>query len=122
MLQTLIVDTLVKVNYNNYVLSGSHFLQATKISDFKALMKSGRLTLDFTVNFTEPATDDDIMLVVVVYDNHSRIVMDVDTDGAKVKYPKNLDVEYFPDWLNGITMLKVFDPSVRGLFLRYRKV
>lgn len=122
LLQKLIVDTLLKVNYNNYVLSGAHFLEAKGISDFKASLKSGRLTLDFTVDFSEPVTKDYTMLVIVVYDTHSKIMMDVDTDGAKVKYPKNLDVEYFPDWLKGLTMLKAFDSSVRGLFLRYRKM
>lgn len=122
LLQKLIVDTLVEANYNNYVLSGSRFLQAKGISDFKASVKSGRLTLDFTVAFSEPAGKDYTMLVIVVYDNRSKILMDVDTDGAKVKFPKSLDVEFFPDWLKGITMLKAFDSSVRGLFLRYRKM
>lgn len=121
LLQKTIVDTLLEANYNNYVLSGSHFLTAKGISDFKASVKSGRLTLDFTVDFSEPVKEDYTMLVIVVYDTHSEILMDVDTDGAKVKYPKNLDVEYFPDWLKGITMLRAFDSSVRGLFLRYRK-
>lgn len=122
LLQKSIVDTLLTANYNNYVLSGARFLEARGVSDFSAKMKSGRLSLDFTVLFSEPAVVDYTMLVVVVSDVHSKIMMDVDTDAAKVLFPKNLDVEYFPDWLKGITMLKAFDSSVRGLFLRFRKM
>lgn len=121
-LQETIVDSLVTANYNNYVLSGSHFLDARGISDFKVSVKSGRLVLDFTVLFSEPATTDYTMLVVVLSDTHSKFMMDVDTDAAKVEAPKNLNVEYFPDWLKGITMLKAFESNVRGLFLRYKKM
>lgn len=51
LLQKLIVDSLRVFNYDNYVLSGARFLDAQGITDFKASLKSGCLTIDFTVVF-----------------------------------------------------------------------
>lgn len=108
-------------NYYCYVLMGSEFLVAKGVSDFKIAFSSKKIVLDFVVDFSVPARDEYTMIVAVVSDQTNAIMMDLVTDKTGAIFPKSLDVEYFYDFLHGMTMMKAFRPEVEGLFLRFKK-
>ena len=120
-LQTSILGPIEKNNYFNYVLAGSAFLKASRVRDFKASLVKGKLTLDFVVDFSMPAKGDWTMLVVAVADPTNYIQMTADMENAEVKSPESLEVEFFSDALEGLTMFKAFRPEIEGLYLRYKK-
>lgn len=120
-LQTAILGPIEKNNYYNYVQAGSDFLKARKIRNFKASMVKGKLVLDFVVDFSMPATADWTMLVVVVADPTNYIQMTSDMENADVDAPKSLEVEYFADALDGLSLFKAFRSEIEGLYLRFKK-
>ena len=121
LLQTAILGPIEKNNYYNYVQAGSDFLKARKIRNFKASMVKGKLVLDFVVDFSMPATADWTMLVVVVADPTNYIQMTSDMENADVDAPKSLEVEYFADALDGLSLFKAFRSEIEGLYLRFKK-
>jgi ABC-type uncharacterized transport system substrate-binding protein len=120
-LQTAILGPIAQNNYYNYVQAGSNFLKARKIRNFKASMVKGKLVLDFIVDFSMPAAADWNMLVVVVADPTNYIQMTSDMENADVDAPKSLEVEYFADALDGLTLFKAFRSEIEGLYLRFKK-
>ena len=61
------------------------------------------------------------MLVVVVADPTNYIQMTTDMENAVVDAPKTIEVEYFSDALEGLTLFKAFRSEIEGLYLRYKK-
>jgi hypothetical protein len=61
------------------------------------------------------------MLVVVVADPTNYIQMTSDMENADVDAPKSLEVEYFADALDGLSLFKAFRSEVEGLYLRFKK-
>ena len=121
LLESAILGPIEKNNYYNYVQAGSDFLKASGVKDFKASLAKGKLVLDFVVNFSMPAKNDWTMLVVVVADPTNYIQMTTDMENADVKSPESLEVEYFADALDGLTLFKAFRSEIEGLYLRYKK-
>lgn len=107
-------------NYYCYVLNGAEFVPATGVSDFKVSYKAKKMVLDFVVDFSIPARGEYSMIVAVVSDQTNAIMMDLATDKAGASFPKSMEVDYFYDFLQGMTMMKAFRPEVEGLFLRFR--
>lgn len=107
-------------NYYCYVLKGAEFLPASGISDFKIAYESKKIIIDFVVNFSIPVQDDYTMIVVVISDQTEALMMNVDMDKVDALFPKSIEVEYFYDFVRGLTMMKAFAPETEGLFLRYR--
>ena len=120
-LESIVFSEAVKSNYFNYIQLGSNFLKADPVRNFKASVKQGRLILDFVVGFSIPAGSDYTMLVIVVADPSNYIQMITDMEKADVSAPENLEVEYFSDSLEGLSLFKAFLPYVEGLYLRYKK-
>ena len=120
-LQEAILGPIEKNNYYNYVQAGSSFLKVNRIRDFKASLEKGRLALDFVAEFSKPAESDWTMLVVVVADPTNYIQMTSDMENAEVESPDNLEVEYFSDALEGLSLFKAFRSEIEGLYLRYKK-
>lgn len=120
-LKAAILGPLKEKNYYNYMQLEADFLKAEGIKNFKAAMKDGRLVLDFTVLFTVPVTADYTMLVIVVADPTNYIQMTTDMENADVSAPDGMDVEFFADGLNGLTLFRAFRSEIQGLFLRFKK-
>lgn len=120
--QKTILDPLASSNYYNYVLKGSEFLGVEKIVNFRATLEKGHLVLDFDAVVSSPVKDDYTMVVVVVADPSNYIQMTTNMESADVDAPDAVDVEFFDDGLEGLTLFKAFLPTVRGLYLRYRKL
>jgi len=120
-LQSAILGPIEKNNYFNYVQAGSNFLKASRVKDFKASLVKGKLTIDFVVAFSQPAGNDWTMLVVVVADPTNYIQMTTDMENADVQSPESLEVEYFSDALEGLTLFRAFRSEIEGLYLRYKK-
>ena len=110
-----------KNNYFNYVLAGSDFLKVLRIKDFKASFSKGKLTLDFVTEFSKPLGPDWTMLVIVVADPTNYIQMTTDMEKAEIASPKSLEVEYFTDSLEGLSLFSAFRSEIEGLYLRYKK-
>jgi len=119
--QKAILEEFASKNYYNYVQSGSNFLKAERVRNFKASLQNKRLTLDFEVDFGTPATKDYSMLVVVVADPSNYILMTTDMENSDVAGPDNIDVEFFSDGLDGLTLFRAFQSSVQGMYLRFKK-
>ena len=120
-LEAAILDPIAKSNYYNYVQAGSEFLKVLNIKKFKASFVKGKLVLDFVSEFSKPAGADWTMLVVVVGDPSNYIQMTSDMENAEVDSPATLEVEYFSDAIDGLTLFKAFRPEIEGLYLRYKK-
>lgn len=120
-LQSEILGPISKNNYFNYVLAGSDFLKVLRIKDFKASFSKGKLTLDFVTEFSKPLGPDWTMLVIVVADPTNYIQMTTDMEKAEIASPKSLEVEYFTDSLEGLSLFSAFRSEIEGLYLRYKK-
>lgn len=120
-LQEDILSPLASHNYYNYVLNGTKFLPAEGIENFQAKKKNGKLVLDYLVRFRVPVTKDYSFLVVVVNDLSNYISVTADMENSDVKAPDALEVEYYNDVLDGLTMMKSFRSEVEGLYVRFKK-
>lgn len=118
--QKSILDPLKPNNYYNYVLRGTDFLKALEIRNFKASLQNQRLVLDFDIFFDCPTSKDYTMLVVVVADPTNYILITSDMESTDVEAPDEMDVEYFDDGLDGLTLFRAFQSNVKGLYLRFR--
>ena len=120
-LKEAILSPIEQKNYFNYVQAGSDFLKVSRVRDFKASLVKGKLVLDFVTDFSKPAGPDWTMLVVVVADPTNYIQMTTDVENADVDSPDNLEVEYFADGLDGLSLFRAFRSEIEGLYLRYKK-
>jgi len=116
-----ILAPMAENNYYNYLLYKSDFLNAKGIKNFQAKTQNGKLVLDYLVRFDIPAASDYTFFVVVVTDpvNYISITADMEKSGAKA--PDAMEVEYYDDSLEGLTMLASFRADLEGLFVRFKK-
>lgn len=120
-LKAAILGPIAEKNYYNYVQAEASFLKAEGIRNFKASMKGGKLVLDFLVAFSVPVVSDYTMLVIVVSDPTNYIQMTTDMENADVSAPKGLEVEFFADGLEGLTLFRGFRSEIQGLYLRFKR-
>ena len=120
-LKSTILGDLEKMNYFNYVQWGSDFLKVEELRNFRASVANRRLVLDFVVYFSVPAGNDYSMLVVVVADPTNYVQVTCDMESAEVSAPQSIDVEYFADSLEGLSLFRAFLSYVEGLYLRFKK-
>jgi ABC-type uncharacterized transport system substrate-binding protein len=116
-----ILGPLKEFNYYNYVQSGSIFLKAQGLSNFKASFKNNRLMLDFETKFSSPIGPDYTMLVIAVADPSNYIQVTADMENADVDGPESFDIEFFNDGLQGLTLFRAFRSDIEGLYLRFKK-
>lgn len=117
----VILDPLAKSSYYNYIVANSDFLPPKGIRNLKTSMIDGRLILDFLVAVDVAATSDYNVLVIVVEDLSNYIQMTKNMDGCGADGPDGLDVEFFTDGLDGLTIFSAFRAGVEGLFVRFKK-
>lgn len=120
-LKIAVLDPLAKQNYYNYVLSGTKFLKTTGVENFQAKNKDGRLVLDYLVRFSIPVSKDYQFFVVVVADPTFYISVTTDMENSGAKAPDAMEVEYYDDNLEGLTLMKSFRSDVEGLYVRFKK-
>lgn len=121
-LQEKLKPLLEKNNYYNYIQISVDFLKAKKMDGFKARMENGRLVVDFFVHFFVPVSKEYAMLTLVVADPANDILITTQMEEARVESPQGIEVEYFADVLEGLTLFRAFRSEVQGLFLRFRKL
>ena len=120
-LKPSILGELAKSNYFNYIQWGSDFLKAGDIRNFRASVVNRRLALDFVVGFSVPVGSDYSMLVVVVADPTNYVQVTCDMEASDAVAPQNIEVEYFADSLEGLSLFRAFLSYVEGLYLRFKK-
>lgn len=120
-LKIAVLDPLAKQNYYNYVLSGTKFLPALNVENFQATKKNGKLVLDYLIRFSVPVSNEYKFLVIVVADPSNYIQVTSDMGNSDAKAPDAIDVEYYDDSLEGLTMMKSFRSDVEGLYVRFKK-
>lgn len=116
-----ILGPLKNSNYYNYVQMGSDFLKVRGLKGFRATFKNNRLILDFETVFSGPATSEYTMLVMTVADPTNYIQITTDMEKADVDGPESLEIEFFNDALEGLTLFRGFRSDIEGLYLRYMK-
>lgn len=120
-LKIAVLAPLAKQNYYNYVLSGTEFLPALNVENFQATKKNGKLVLDYLIRFSVPVSNEYKFLVIVVDDPLNYIQVTSDMGNSDAKAPDAIDVEYYDDSLEGLTMMKSFRSDVEGLYVRFKK-
>lgn len=120
-LKIAVLDPLAKQNYYNYVLSGTKFLPALNVENFQATKKNGKLVLDYLIRFSVPVSNEYKFLVIVVDDPLNYIQVTSDMGNSDAKAPDAIDVEYYDDSLEGLSMMKSFRSDVEGLYVRFKK-
>lgn len=120
-LKIAVLAPLAKQNYYNYVLSGTNFLPALNVENFQATKKNGKLVLDYLIRFSVPVSNEYKFLVIVVADPSNYIQVTSDMGNSDAKAPDAIDVEYYDDSLEGLTMMKSFRSDVEGLYVRFKK-
>lgn len=121
LLKQMILDPLARQNYYNYVALNANFLRTNGVRNFKASFVNRRLVLDFVVTFAVPVANDYTMLVAVISDVSNYIQISADMENADVEAPDDLDVEFFNDGLQGLTLFKSFRSEVEGLYFRFKR-
>lgn len=119
-LKLIVFGEASKANFFNYIQCGSEFLKVEKIRSFKASVKNRRLVLDFILDFTVPTANDYTLLVLVVADPSNYVQITADMEKAEASAPEIIDVEYFSDSLEGLSLFKAFLSYVEGLYLRFK--
>lgn len=120
-LEKMVLGTFESEACFNLVLWGSKFLGAEEIKNFSARIENRRLVLDFLVAYPViPATTEYSMLVITVWDPLNNILMTVNMDDSGVKND-SLDVEFFSDKLEGLTLFRGFSAGAEGLYVRFKK-
>jgi hypothetical protein len=61
------------------------------------------------------------MLVIAVADPSNYIQVTTDMENADVDGPESLDIEFFNDGLQGLTLFRAFQSDIEGLYLRFKK-
>lgn len=120
-LKIAVLDPLAKQNYYNYVLSETNFLPALNVENFQATKKNGKLVLDYLIRFSVPVSNEYKFLVIVVDDPLNYIQVTSDMGNSDAKAPDAIDVEYYDDSLEGLSMMKSFRSDVEGLYVRFKK-
>ena len=107
----------------NYLGDGNQFYNPKEIQNLKASISAeGKLVLEFLNAFHIPGISNDYtMLVLVVNDPSNYISITIDMEKSTVQSPKEMDVEYFVDALDGLTQFKNFSRQVKGVYVRYKK-
>lgn len=121
LLKSVILDPMEKDNYRNYLLYKTEFLKAESVENFQGTLRNGKLVLDFLVRFKIPVTADYTFFVFVVTDPTNYILIKSDMENSDVSAPDNLNVEFYNDVLEGLTMMRAFRSDVEGLFVRFKK-
>lgn len=120
-LKTEVLNPTAANNYFNYVLYGTKFLKPESLKNFKASMRGKKLAVSFDVGYTIPVTSEYTMLVIVISDMTNYIQMTTDMENSDVIAPDDIDVEYFSDGLDGLTLFSDFLSKIEGLYLRYKR-
>lgn len=118
-----IVEAAREYSRYNYVGDGTTFFSPHEARDLAVSVDAnGKLVVEFLNVFRIPGTANDYtMLVVAVTDPTNYILITTDMDKSEIKAPNGIDVEYFVDSLEGLTLFKNFSGSVKGLYVRYKK-
>jgi ABC-type uncharacterized transport system substrate-binding protein len=120
-LKSSILGEISRSNYFNYIQFGADFLKAGDIKNFRASVANRRLVLDFVIEFAAPVVADYSMLVIVVADPTNYVQVTTDMENADVAAPGSIDVEYFSDSLEGLSLFRAFLSDVQGLYLRFKR-
>lgn len=120
-LKDAILGPLASQNYYNYVLNLSKFIPAGDVEKFQAKKKNGKLILDYLVRFSIPVSKEYNFFVVVVADPSYYIKVTTDMEKSGAQAPDVIEVEYYDDSLEGLTMMKTFRSDVDGLYVRFKK-
>jgi len=118
-----IVDAALQYSRFNYIGDGTRFYSPRESKNLKAsVTPDGKLDVEFLNTFHIPSNPDDYtMLVLAVTDPTNYILITVDMEKSEVSAPDAMEVEYFVDALDGLTLFKNFSGTVKGLYVRYQK-
>jgi len=118
-----IVEAAKEYSRFNYIGDGTHFFSPKEAKNIKASVSAeGKLVVEFLNTFHIPSNPNDYtMLVLAVTDPTNYILITVDMEKSEINAPDAMDVEYFVDALDGLTLFKNFSGNVKGLYVRYQK-
>lgn len=119
-----VVEAAREFSRFNYIGDGSQFFPPHEAKDLKvSVSKEGKLVVEFLNSFDIFAISSDYtMLVVAITDPTNYILITTNMEHTKIKAPDTIDVEYFVDSLSDLTQFKNFSSSVKGLYVRFKKV
>lgn len=120
-LENAILGPFAEQNYYNYILNGTKFLPAQGVENFQAKKQNGKLVLDYKVRFKISVSKEYNFFVVVVNDPSNYIAVTTDMENSGAQAPDGIEVEYYDDSLEGLTMMKSFRSDVEGLYVRFKK-
>ncbi len=118
-----IIDAAKEYSRFNYIGDGSHFYSPKEAKNIHASISAeGKLVVEFLNTFHIPSNPNDYtMLVLAVTDPTNYILITVDMEKSEINAPDAMDVEYFVDALDGLTLFQNFSNRVKGLYVRYQK-
>lgn len=122
--ETQIIDAAKEYSRFNYIGDGTRFYSPKEAKNIKAsITAEGKLAVEFLNAFHIPSDPKDYtMLVLAVTDPTNYILITVDMEKSEIHAPDAMDVEYFVDALNDLTLFKNFSGNVKGLYVRYQKI
>ena len=115
-----VVQSAQRFNYYNYLLVGPKFIASDGYKNFEIKKEGALLVIYFDLNFNLKAQKEYTILTFALKDLSNYIQFDLDMKKVKVQAPSNIEVEYFVDVLEGLTLFKAFPPSTEALYLRFR--
>lgn len=116
-----VVQSAQRFNYYNYLLMGTQFMASNGYKNFEVKKEGASLVIYFDLNFKMKAQKEYTILTFALKDLSNYIQFDLDMNKVKVQAPSNIEVEFFTDVIEGLTLFKAFPPSTEALYLRFRE-
>lgn len=121
-IERFVLGSTQRYNYYNYLQLGSQFIASQDGYKNFEIKKEGKfLVVTFDLIFNLELQKDYTVFTYVLKDLANYYQIDIDMEKITVQAPPNIEVEYFIDSIEGLTLFRAFPPSTEGLFLRFKE-
>lgn len=117
-----IVQPMQRFGYFNHLANSKEVLKSPADAQFVARIDKGRIACDFVLPYSVGAGGDYSMLLLVLADPVNYTSLTVDFDGTKIESPSGIEVDWFIDTVDGMTLFNGMPKGTEGIFFRFRKV
>lgn len=119
---TEIIQPMQRFGYFNHLSTSKEVLKSPADVQFVARVDKGRIACDFVLPYSTRAGSDYTMLLLVIADPVNYTSLTVDFDGTKIESPAGIEVDWFIDTIDGMTLFNGMPKGTEGIFFRFRKV
>lgn len=117
-----IIQPMRRFGYFNHLATSKELLKSPADAQFMARIDKGRIACDFVLPYSVSAGGDYSMLLLVLADPVNYTSLTVDFDGTGIEAPPGMEVDWFIDTVDGMTLFNGMPKGTQGIYFRFRKV